>query len=433
MQPISSLVSQTNSSRGGGRIASPAYRQSLAQCEDFSGLEENINRYDLLLLVKRTGKLAGFTPRMIQLLDYYMAYTREIDWEEGSRPVVYQSLARTALDLGISERQVQKLEQGLFHAGAVSWSDSGNHKRYGKRDPQTGRLLYAFGIDLTPLAFLKSDLADKLHEKQLYDEAWLNTKRDISSCRRQIRSLLLELQEEWANVQALQEFEQSYEKIAIQLRTHIDLPELRALLDLHSELHESILEVAEATSPKQIQATQEPNVPNKTQRSSCTSEPEFVHYKYTNPFNKNTCSPKDMGFQKSVAEPTETNDPSLAAGLQHINLKQVLLASSDRFREHLPLESRPMNWDDVTEAAYGLCTDLRISQQSWGEACRVLGRVGASLCVLITDRATERLENPVTQPAAYFRGMVNKARGGELRLHSSIFGLIERCVENEQN
>ncbi|MFO1022740.1 MAG: hypothetical protein U0903_18895 [Planctomycetales bacterium] len=48
--------------------------------------------------------------RMIQLLDYYFAFTRDADWERGSRPVVYQSLAKTALDLSVTERQVQRLE-----------------------------------------------------------------------------------------------------------------------------------------------------------------------------------------------------------------------------------------------------------------------------------------------------------------------------------
>ena len=95
---------------GGGRISSPKLRASLEQSQDFLGLEQDANRYDLLLLVKRVGKSAGFTTRMIELLDYYMAFTRDIDWEEGSSPIVYQSLAKTALDLDVSERQIQKLD-----------------------------------------------------------------------------------------------------------------------------------------------------------------------------------------------------------------------------------------------------------------------------------------------------------------------------------
>ncbi len=178
----------------GGRIGSTRLRETLEQSQDFTGLEEDTNRYDLLLLVKRVGKLAGFTPRMISLLDYYMAFTRDCDWEEGASPIVYQSLSRTALDLGVSERQIQKLEKALFEAGAITWNDSGNHRRYGKRDEESGLILYAYGVDLTPLAYLKSDLESKLHEKQLEMSAWMEAKRQISWYRRQIKSCICEME-----------------------------------------------------------------------------------------------------------------------------------------------------------------------------------------------------------------------------------------------
>ena len=141
----------------GGRSSSPLHRRAQELVQEFTGLEADVNRYDLLLLVKRIGKQAGFTPRMIALLDYYMAFTKDYDWKQGSSPVVYQSLSKTALDLGISERQVQRLEQSLFETGALTWNDSGNHRRYGKRD-DSGRIMYAYGVDLTPLAFLKASL-----------------------------------------------------------------------------------------------------------------------------------------------------------------------------------------------------------------------------------------------------------------------------------
>ena len=84
------------------------------------------------------------------------------------------------------------------------------------------------------------------------------------------------------------------------------------------------------------------------------------------------------------------------------------------------------NWADLVEAAYALRTNLVISQASWAAACAVLGRNGAAICLLITDQATDRDENPVKCPAAYFRGMVKRAERGELRLHRSLFGLLER-------
>ena len=239
-------ISPEMTTPGGGRIASPKLRHSLEQCEDFEGLEEKVSRYDLLLLVKRAGKKAGFSPRMIALLDYYMSFTRDIDWEEGSCPIVYQSLARTALDMGVSERQIQILEKQLFEVGALTWHDSGNHRRFGQRCEETGQIMFAYGAELTPLAYLKTELQDKLHEKQLYDKAWMETKRQISWYRRQIRAILLEAEsgagecgEEFTLDKAdLLDFSNRYERIAICIRTYMDLICLRELLGKHKDLYE---------------------------------------------------------------------------------------------------------------------------------------------------------------------------------------------------
>lgn len=391
--------------------------------EDFSGLEADCDRYRLMVLVKRAGREAGFTSRMIQLLDHYVAFTRECDWEEGSRPIVYQSLSRTALDLGVSERQIQKLELALFKTGAITWRDSGNHRRYGQRDPATGRLLFAFGVDLTPLAYLKEKLEQKLHEKQLYDQAWLETKRQISFYRRQVRSAMLEqelvvggLHGDWLAVAG------RYEAIAYQIRTHISLEELRQLLSKHQTLH---AEVCRLVPEGDCGRTQQ-----ETRKSSSISEPAFAHYNYTTqlPTDKSVQedSPADVCFQKSVAEPSEPPNLALASGMQHVTLRQVLQAASDRFRDHLPATSRPLNWSDIVDAAASLRSELEVSQASWIEACSTLGRCGAAVCMVLTDQATSRANAPVTCPPAYFRGMINKAKSGELKLHNSIFGLLER-------
>ncbi|WP_442483314.1 plasmid replication protein RepC [Aeoliella sp. SH292] len=412
-------------SRGGGRISSDRYRLALSQADDFTGLEAGVDRYQLLLLVKRVGKAAGYTSRMIQLLDYYFAFTRQCDWEEGARPIVYQSLARTALDLGVSERQVQKLEAALFAAGAIGWNDSGNHKRYGQRDPQSGRLLYAYGIDLTPLAYLKPELEAKLAEKQLYDQAWLETKRQISWHRRQIRSLLLEWPQREEGARDLSHFERRYDEIAVQIRTHLRLEELRQLLARHASLHDELMAAMGVALPKMEEAAQSPTLEGETHNRSCRSEPAFAHYKSTTQ-EITSCSSTNDGFQKSVAESSEVTAQVSATGIEHVALSHVLQAASDRFRAELPLAHRPMNWDDVVAAAYHLRARLGVSQQSWGEACGTLGRNTAAICLLVTDRAALREVNPVLKPAAYFRAMVSRARGGELRLHASVFGLLER-------
>ena len=66
-----------------------------------------------------------------------------------------------ASQLGISERQVWNRESALHALGALTWNDSGNQKRYGQRDKETGAIKYAFGVDLSPLAALLPDEEQK--------------------------------------------------------------------------------------------------------------------------------------------------------------------------------------------------------------------------------------------------------------------------------
>lgn len=426
MQPI--LIDTNQPNTYSSYRPAKRYRRTLELSDPFIGLEEGFSRFDLLLLVKRVGKEAGFTPRMIQLLEYYLAiFTRDIDWEEG-RPIVYQQLSKTALDLGVSEGQIQKLEKQLFEIGAIGYVDSGNCRRYGLRNSETGRIEYAFGVDLSPLGHLKSQLEEKLHEKQFYMRAWQETKRNISTYRRQIRALLLEWQEEGANQELVREFEQAYQPIALQLRTHIRLKEMQSLLERHVVLHQTITEmmgVGDNQLAQQRLAQQNPNAPSpiKTAKGRSTNIIKEAHKEYNNQ-SINICSQDGQGVQRMATEPPKPHDLITSSGLPHVTLKQAKGAASEQLRDFFPIDSDAMTWDDLVFAADRLRREYQISQASWGEACQLLGRTGAALCLLITDRAVLREVDPVRQPAAYFRGMVSRARGGELRLHNSIFGLL---------
>ena len=97
----------------------------------------------------------------------------------------------------------------------------------------------------------------------------------------------------------------------------------------------------------------------------------------------------------------------------------------------MPIEARPMNWNDFVESAFRLKSKLSISQNSWANACALLGRSGAAICVLLTDQAQQRKHKPVQKPGAYFNAMINRAKEGDLHLHNSIFGILEKENANE--
>ncbi len=188
MEHISSILPPTS----GGRISTPKFREANRQADEFKGLPQGVTRFELLRLVKHAGGELGFTDSMVRLLEHYLLFTRDQDWKEGAQPIVYQSQYKTALDLCVSERQVQKLEHALFRVGALTWHDSGNYRRFGVRNEKTGEILYAYGVDLSPLAALYPLLQKTHHEKQLRDAAWMEQKRRICWYRTRIRTVLAE-------------------------------------------------------------------------------------------------------------------------------------------------------------------------------------------------------------------------------------------------
>jgi len=473
MQHISSNILPAKQGRG-GRISSPKLRETIDRSQDFCGLEEGVKPFDLLTLAKRAGKGAGFSSKMIRLLDHYMMFTREIDWREGGQPIVYQSQYKTAMDLDMSERHLQRLEKQLFDAGAITWNDSGNCKRFGQRCPESGKILYAYGVDLTPLAYLKPKLQEVIQEQELYKAAKLETKRQVSGYRAKIKSLLAEMDEldrdgpAAAKAMAAGQgaFIASYDEIAVPYRTTMSLEMLRSMLGRHQELYNQILGSIETfyktrkivkESPKtdsfvpHIQDTKQ-NLFNKLNTSRDKSHC-LQGMRNENPVEE--LRPSEQGDSPAGAEgkarasqldpsrfqtraqktgqgatkEEKPENPVLKTGLQHLSAKQLLNAASPRFKEHIPMCSRAVNFEDIVEAAYALRPKLHISQKSWARACQVLTKYGAAICLLLVDQAMHRTENPVRKPAAYFNAMIGRARAGELFLHKSIFGLLKRFDE----
>lgn len=372
------------------------------------GLGKTVKRYELLALVKRVGRLAGFTPRMIQLLDYYMSYTKEIDWTEGETPIVYQALSRTALDLGVSERQIQHLEKDLARVGAITWQDSGNHRRFGQRDKKTSRILYAYGVDLSPLADLQEQLVLIEQNKKLYDDAWMETKRQISYYRSQIRQI--------AEFDDRGDFSARYEELAKPIRSYMKLPQLRELLDAHKLLFSDMK--SNLTMSQNTSSTDEAELQPHTD----TTHKSFDKSNYSS--TDVPCLQEDVANSIGVTSGKGRGADESGAGQEHLSLNQLVSIAEEGLSAHFSIYTEKMNWSDFINAAYAYRARIHISQNSWGLACETLGRIGAAICVLLTDRAMNRAEDPVRNPAAYFNGMVNKARAGELYLQRSVFAAI---------
>lgn len=424
----------------GGRVSSPKFRGLAQVSEDFEGLPQGTTQWDLLHLIKDVGPHVGFTPKMIALLEYYVRFTREGDWQEGGRPIVYQSQAKTAMYFRVSERQIQRLESALFDRGALTWDTAANNKRFGVRS-ESGELLYASGVDLAPLAALREELEKKKEEIRLADAAWFETKRQISWYRGRIRSLIAEASDYAGLERAAAEAQHAYEGIDEHIRTYMDLAHLRELLNAHITVYNTLSEAIENHAPASADCGYNNEL---TSNMSSTDDKKVVHIYSTNKtqFSKeNTSSLSDRRASEGSVAASSSAKPehcaggeaysegwmaALAAEKSRISWKQVLAACSERFKDRFPMTGRPLGWPDITDAAYGLLPTLGISKSAWVEACMVLGRDGASLAVMIIDRKVQDPVNKIKNPGGYLRAMSARAKEGKLNLHGSVFGLLKR-------
>ncbi len=423
----------------GGRLGSPKFRASLTSAEEFCGLEENVDRFHALKLIKKVGKELGFTSELVEMLEYYLIRTNEVDWTEGHQPICYQAVITTAQDLGISERQVRNRENALNRLGALTWEDSGNFKRYGVRDRETGEIKYAFGVDLSPLASLLPVLEQALEEKEAYKELWNERKRKITAYRARIRILLAEASLYPEMSDTVQAVQNGYEAISHSIRSYHSLERLKDLIEDHKLLLEGLseaLEMVAASVGKQ----------EITQDISATGASDCRHIHSTTPpksDKSDTSSPTAISFQESVAdcpEPKEvdsgedgksaTEQKGKNYGMEHISWKMMVNSCSERFKDHIPLHNRALSWADLIEAANALLPTLGINRTAWWDACDVLGREGAAICIMIIDQKAQDPENPVRNPGGYLRKMVSRAKTGDLNLQGSVFGLLKRSEES---
>lgn len=416
----------------GGRISSPKFRASLEKSDEFTGLEEDLDKFYALKLIKKVGRQGGFTAELIEMLEYYLIRTSDIDWTEGNKPICYQAVITTAQDLDITERQVRNREKALNALGALSWEDSGNFKRFGVRDRESGQILYAFGVDLSPLASIISTLEQKLEQKKALNELWKENKRKISGLRGRIRTLLAEA----TSYEELREFTEvmsnEYNVISYSIRSYHTLPDLAALLEKHQLVAQGLLEaldgIIKVADNTIITHDTSPRDEEHCPHIQRTTFPESNKFDYS--------SPSANSFQKSVAESTEViiqdqgigedSKRSLSQDLSKITWKQMLNACSERFKQHIPIHEQPLEWRDLVDAAHALLPELGIHKTAWWSACQVLGQHGATICVMIIDQKSQDAENPVRNPGGYLRKMTARAKTGDLNLQGSVFGLLKR-------
>ena len=137
----------------GARRLTLDMRVRLDQADAFNGLPRGTAKpLRLLAAFQEAEPYLGLPVHAYKLVAWLVKQTQPQDWEEGSRPIAWPSARHQAEFLGLSLARVKQLNRALFEAGVFVIRDNEQGKRYGRRDPETKRIIEAFGFDLSPLA-----------------------------------------------------------------------------------------------------------------------------------------------------------------------------------------------------------------------------------------------------------------------------------------
>src|SRR6516225_1751346 len=174
----------------GFRRLTPSLLKVDRAAEGFTGLPGGVTVHgQLLAAFKAAAPRLGLPTRVAHAVDWLFRFTQPQDWEQGGQPIVWPSALLEQEALGLSETQAKRLNRCLIEAGLVTMKDSPNGKRYGRRDGK-GRIVEAYGFDLSPLAARHAEFVRVAEEGRAEREAMGRLRRRATIARKGIVQIL---------------------------------------------------------------------------------------------------------------------------------------------------------------------------------------------------------------------------------------------------
>ena len=352
--------------------------------DNWQEVPDDYTKDAIIYPVRDLGRDSGLTERELRLLNYYMGFTKDIDWKLGGRPIVWTSLERAGQDLGVSERRIQQLEDGLYKKGFITFTNDGSgcFRRYGYRENgREGRVIEACGVNLAPLAYQNERVKSLLQERIERDARKKEIKKRISAYRGKISRLF--------RVMDCAELEADYAELSMPIRLYMGIKRRLGILEGLKALYERVKAAFEADQQ--------------------VSEEE--------------------SFESQHVTPPPAPDGAVASRPHKgLTQAQVLAAASDEFmtRYHANAgRGQGDFWRLLFVTARDTADALGISKHLFGRAVKEIGEVGAAISILLVDEKVQSGYG-MACPARYFNGMLKKSRTGDLNLTGSLIGAYER-------
>jgi replication initiation protein RepC len=396
----------------GCRRLTPLHVQVQAIAERFEGLPDAVSKGQALAALKQAAQPLGLSPRLRDAVDVLFAFSAPQDWQPGARPIVWPSNRKLETVLGLGRRQVQNVLNALIRAKLITPVDSPTGRRWGHRDAKTGKIVEAYGFDLSPIG-LRHDEFIALAERAAVEE------RERAALRRRLtiaRKAIQQIAETGIEHQ-LTDRNWHYwlaEALTLVLTIRDDLP-LEGLQAMVAELEQRRTEgeaaLREAFDSQQIASVGAIGCTPITTTNKPTADKSAT---------RNIDWEKRRNGQGDSPTSPDPVSPERPQQLLPAVTPKFVLNVSPALKAYLFTPSP--GWADLVEAANGLRQQLGISRPAWIDACQAMGRYQAATAVAVIAAKRESIHSP----GGYLRGMIGRAQTGELHLANSLWGLARR-------
>ena len=384
--------------------------------EGFAGLPEGVTVLgQLLAAFKAAAPRLGLATRLVHAIDWLFRFTQPQDWEQGGHPIVWPSALLQQEALGLSETQAKRLNRHLIELGLITMKDSPNGKRYGRRDAR-GRIVEAYGFDLSPLAVRYQEFVQLAEEGRAEREAMGRLRRRATIARKGIGQILETARdydlrgEEWPML------EREARAIVQELKRAARPDDIEAgVVSLERRQHEARSHLEMLLNDVKMIPSPAENAPHQyTYKSNPYPEQDTVI----------TYKTSSEAQEAPVASSGAPKHPE--KGTVHGIRPDELVGLAPRLKPYL---HRPdPTWSEIIDAADWLRHDLDVSKPLWGDACSNMGRDLAAVALAIVS--TKDPEHFRTTPGGYFHGMVQKAKAGELHLERTVWAMRRAAQPN---
>ena len=339
-------------------------------------------RRDVLALIDEVGPALGLSAACLRVLRRMVAMTPNRDWQDPEGVPVFTGRQEDLADrVGVSPRQIRTHERALVRAGLADQSPLGNGHR--SAAAKWGISFLPFRERVAELMALRAELRERHARK-------VGLKRERCIVRRRASDLLRNASQaelDRPEIARLAEAVVSWPRADRLLRMKPDA------LDHH--VADAVRTVAALEDALGAPSTAAPDAPEEEAQPGAPRV-------------------RAVPTSESLASVEALTRPDALARLMEPDFRAAVL------------EHGAPTPESIMAAAEVRRMQIGVSRDCWGHAVVDLGRETATLALILVDAARTRSRNPVRNPSAYLRKLVQEHPKRKFNIAGGLIALERR-------